>query len=217
MTELINGATYRYSERGELRAYRGRVGVASGIKLFGKEPACTLSNLKEWPADGLEGSIPVLARELELVAEPATPTVLACMASPYPRKQEPAFERRSEPAFEGEEEKLVEDIRQELTRRGYLVCVVGQRNAKGSGTTVGYPDMSFRCSDWPRGMACLIEIKNASGEMTREQKGLHKDGWSYEARSVAEVIECLMEFERDLMRLEKPSTACTYSSTGGKL
>ena len=186
MPELTEGATYRFI--GDSAAYRGRTGVLSGLRRQGRNWFGYLSNHAEWMKSGLPPQIEVMGHELELVCSPA--------AKPTAQPQ-PSFVD-----FDGEEQDLVEDICTELTRRGYLVCVVGQRKAKGSGTTVGYPDMSFRCPQWPRGMACLIEIKNADGEMTREQRNLHNQGWSYEARSVAEVIECLSIFS---------------SSIGGKL
>jgi hypothetical protein len=186
MPELIEGATYRFI--GDAIAYRGRTGVLSGVRRQGPQQFGMLSNHSEWIKAGLPPQIEVLARELELVSTPSENRKNLDKDHRNPLK-------KCQAAFDGEEQELVEAIRSEVIQHGYLVCVVGQRKAKGSGTTVGYPDMSFRRPEWLRGTACLIEIKNADGEMTREQKDLHKDGWSYEARSVAEVLEILESFE----------------------
>jgi hypothetical protein len=177
------GHRYRYSPRGEVRSHRGLIGVASNVeRLTATTSTCTLSNLAEWEPLGIKTQILALSTELEPAPLPA-----------------PTKSTKSKPdAFEGQESELVADITKALKEQGYLVCVVGQYKAKGSGTTVGYPDMSIRRRTWPRGLTCLLEVKTASGALSPEQETLHADGWSYEARSVAEAVSALTRFESEV-------------------
>ena len=183
--KLINGAIYRYSERGELLSHRGLVGVASDIK----RPSavveyCTLSNLKEWAALGIESRICAMARELEPVQIPGI------QESPYP-----ALPASGGTPYKGHESELVDEILDAAKERGYLCCAVGQNKAKGSGTTIGYPDLSFRRKGWPCGMACLIEVKAKDGRLSPEQTDLFVKGWSRVVWNVAGALEALEEFE----------------------
>ena len=87
------------------------------------------------------------------------------------------------------EDDLVEKIRRALEGLGYEMCVVGQRKAKGSGTTVGYPDLSVRHPRWPVGNVLLLEAKTAEGRLSPEQEDLHGRGWSVVVRSVEDAVE----------------------------
>ena len=55
----------------------------------------------------------------------------------------------------GLESDLVTDIGKAATAMGSFVAFVGQRKAKGSGTTVGFPDCVLMCA----GQVRLIELK----------------------------------------------------------
>lgn len=95
------------------------------------------------------------------------------------------------------EKDVVQEIRTTLERLGYLVSNVGQLRAKGSGTTTGYPDLSIRHELWPKGMACLIEVKTSTGRLSEAQETMHGQGWSYVVRSAEEAIEALRAFGRE--------------------
>lgn len=99
--------------------------------------------------------------------------------------------------FPSMEKDLVQDIRTHLEALGYLVATVGQYRAKGSGTTVGYPDMSIRHALWPRGMALLLEVKTKAGKPSSEQERLHSVGWSYIVRSVDDAVDAVRAFGRE--------------------
>lgn len=177
--KLVNGQRYRYSTQGELRTHRGLIGTLSGVQKRGASSFGWLSNVREWGALGICTSIEVVDRELTPVAEEA--------AEKSPKT--------TEGRFVGMESDLVALIEFAAQSQGYKVGKVGQARAKGSGTTVGYPDMSFRRPEWPRGMVCLIEVKTAEGTLSKEQLELHAEGWSYVAYSVDEALEHLQGFE----------------------
>jgi hypothetical protein len=180
---IVAGQRYRYSPRGEIRSHRGLVGVASNVeRLTATTYTCTLSNLAEWEALGIKTQILALSTELE----------------PAPLPEPTKCTKSKQGAFEGLESDLVADITKALREQGYLVAVVGQHKAKGSGTTVGYPDMSVRRRTWPDGLVCLIEVKTASGELSGEQEELLKLGWSYVVRSVDGAISALTRFESEV-------------------
>ena len=180
----VNGQRYRYSAKGEIRTHRGLIGVASQVaNLTAITYSCTLSNVKEWGDMGIPTQITMLDGELEPITEepvttPANPTIAP-----------------DDLGFYGAESELVATITKALQHQGYLICVVGQLHAKGSGTTVGYPDMSVRRRAWPDGMACLLEVKTATGDLSGEQEDLLKLGWSYVVRSVAGALLALTRFE----------------------
>ena len=178
----INGQRYRYSAKGEIRSHRGLIGVASQVaNLTAVTWSCTLSNVKEWGDQGIATQITALGYELERVEE----------AGKTPEKC------KSAGAFVGMESDLIADITAAAQQRGYRVCKVGQHRADGSGTTVGYPDMSFRRPEWPRGMVCLIEVKTSEGALSKEQLDLHAEGWSYVAYSVDDALAALKAFESE--------------------
>ena len=179
MPELIEGATYRFI--GDSAAYRGRTGVLSGVRRQGRNWFGYLSNHAEWMKSGLPPQIEVIDTELVLVSTPAAkPT-----AQPQPST-----------AFDGIEADLVALIEYAAQERGFEVAKVGQHRADGSGTTVGYPDMSFRRPSWPRGLVCLIEIKTKTGALSPEQQKLSDQGWSFVAKSVEDALVLLDIFER---------------------
>jgi Holliday junction resolvase len=55
------------------------------------------------------------------------------------------------------ERDLVDDCREAAKAMGAFLAEVGQRRAKGSGTTKGYPDLTLLCA----GHVLLIELKRA--------------------------------------------------------
>jgi hypothetical protein len=83
---------------------------------------------------------------------------------------------------------VVKDITATLGRLGYETLCVGQRKARGSGTTTGYPDLSVRRGGWPKGLCCLLEAKTEAGELRTEQQDLHERGWSFVVRSPREAL-----------------------------
>lgn len=184
MPELIEGATYRFV--GDAIAYRGRTGVLSGVRRDGRgrHQSGTLSNHAEWLKAGLAGQIEVLDTELELVKAPGKVGKLP--------------EAPASVAFDGIEADLVALIEFAAQQRGFEVAKVGQHRADGSGTTLGYPDMSFRRPSWPRGLVCLIEIKTKTGVLSPEQQKLNDQGWSFVARSADEALVLLDIFERSI-------------------
>ncbi|MBB6053330.1 hypothetical protein [Armatimonas rosea] len=179
MPELIEGATYRFI--GDSAAYRGRTGVLSGVRRQGRHWFGSLSNHAEWMKAGLPPQIEVMDTELELVSAP---------------KAKPAASVPASVAFDGMEADLVALIEFAAQERGFEVAKVGQFRADGSGTTVGYPDMSFRRPSWPRGLVCLIEVKTKAGVLSPEQQKLNDQGWSFVARSTDEALVLLDIFER---------------------
>lgn len=93
---------------------------------------------------------------------------------------------------------LVARIIAKLESEGYEVLRVGQYKAKGSGTDIGYPDLSVRHpTKWPRGIACLLEAKVAGGRIRKRQQELHDAGWSFIVRSAEESLEAVRSVEGD--------------------
>lgn len=177
------GQRYRYiGTEPKYRGYQGLEGVATTISKLGKFWMVELSNLAQWRGLNLGSPIFVMSAELE----------------PAPTQQAERAAKGHTDAFEGAEATLVAAITEALVEQGYLVCVVGQLHAKGSGTTVGYPDMSVRRRTWPDGMACLLEVKTATGALEPEQELLHNEGWSYVVRSVSGASSALTRFENEV-------------------
>ncbi len=182
MSDLIHGALYLY--KGELRSHKGGTGIASNITRIGRNSSCTLSNIKDWGAWGLATSIEAMDYELQLVAD---------------HQERPGKNAKPEDlAFDGPESDLVESIIAAVTERGYVLCSIGQRNTKGSGTTIGYPDLSVRRSGWPCGMTCLIEVKTKDGRLSPDQQKLFNAGWSYVVWSVDGALEALEAFDEQV-------------------
>lgn len=93
------------------------------------------------------------------------------------------------------ESAIARAIIDELGALGYEVLVVGQRKAKGSGTSTGYPDLSVRRQGWPQGLALLLEAKSATGTLSPEQADLHGRGWSFVPRSAEDALLALYRTE----------------------
>ena len=91
-------------------------------------------------------------------------------------------------AWEGWESDLVSAITRELNRRGVEVSRVGQRNAKGSGTTEGLADLSARRPSWPRFVSVDIEVKTETGKASAAQSERWLGGWHGFAWSVADAV-----------------------------
>jgi hypothetical protein len=179
---IDQGKRYRYSPKGEIRTHRNLIGVASNVEcLSAVTYSCTLSNLTGWTKLGIATQITALSTELE----------------PVESEPEPAPTKPLAP-FDGIECDLVALIEYAAQARGYLVAKVGQHRADGSGTTVGYPDLSVRRSGWPCGMACLIEVKTKGGRLSTEQEKLFDAGWSYVVWSVEGAMEALDAFEEQV-------------------
>lgn len=90
---------------------------------------------------------------------------------------------------------IVRAIIDEMAALGYETLVVGQRKAKGSGTTTGYPDLSVRRQGWPKGLALLLEAKTDTGELRPEQADLHGRGWSHVVRSAYDAMRSVYQTE----------------------
>lgn len=65
------------------------------------------------------------------------------------------------------EKDLVSDCLEAARAMGAFLEVVGQRRAKGSGTSIGFPDAVLSCS----GRVCLIEFKRPGGRLSAGQVG----------------------------------------------
>lgn len=183
-SEPIPGQSYRYE--GERRSHYGRVGVASGIIKRGRVWECVLANHAAWTKAGIDPTISVLSSELEPWSPPMPDT------------------HQSSDAFDGPESELVAEITKALETAGYRVAVVGQLKAKGSGTTMGYPDMSVRRPTWPRGMVCLLEVKTATGTLLPEQETFHAGGWSFVVRSVEYALQVVAGFQAGILQGWRP-------------
>lgn len=186
MTEQpIVGQRYRYTgTEPKYRDYRGLEGVATTVSKLGRLWMVELSNMTQWRGLNLGSPIFVMSTELE-------PAPAAAVELGAPRGVSSSAQAEDEAA-------LVADIIHALKLNGYGACVVGQLRAKGSGTTIGYPDLSVRHPSYPRGLACLIEVKTAEGTLSTEQEDLHKDGWSHVVRSVQEALSTLLAFENEV-------------------
>lgn len=87
---------------------------------------------------------------------------------------------------------LVARIISKLESAGYEVLRVGQLRAKWSGTDIGYPDLSVRHpATFPVGIACLLEVKTATGQVRKRQAELNAAGWSYIVRSAEQALEVM--------------------------
>jgi len=196
-TEPLVGALYTYT--GPIKSHHGLFGTASSVRrLTGRVWLVDLANHKEWTRLGIEPSlVDVPSTELEpLEATPApTHKTPAPARQPKPKVQPlapstlfsgPEECAETEPeAWQGLEDELAQECIKWLESEGYQWAVVGQKDARGSGTTVGYPDLSLRSPSWPRGFWVLVELKTSEGTLSKEQEGIHDDGGSFVVRSVA--------------------------------
>lgn len=146
----------------------------------------------EWNYRGREGTVEtvkeVLPGAFEVLVDLGLAGRRTFAVMPGLGELELARVERFQGGHDGLEDELVTQIVATLGDAGYEVCVVGQRKAKGSGTTVGYPDLSVRSPHWPVGMAMLMEAKTATGELSVEQEKLHARGWSVVVRSVDDAL-----------------------------
>jgi len=193
-TEPLVGALYTYT--GPIKSHHGLFGTASSVRrLTGRVWLVDLANHKEWTKLGIEPSLTdVLSSEIEpMEATPAPapsrqprPKVQPLAYSLFPNSEECQSGHEPE-AWQGLEDELVQECIKWLVGAGYQWAVVGQKDARGSGTTVGYPDLSLRSPSWPRGFWVLVELKNAEGSLSKEQEDIHGGGGSFVVRSVAEL------------------------------
>lgn len=89
------------------------------------------------------------------------------------------------------ESDVVDAIQGEFEARGWRVLRVGQRRAKGSGTTVGCPDLFLRDPGWPRAMWFGCEVKGPGTHVRREQQALADADAIVVVRSLAEMMEAV--------------------------
>lgn len=93
------------------------------------------------------------------------------------------------------EKDLVEQCRQSAEAMGAMLCVVGQRKAKGSGTTKGFPDLVLL----DHGHIKLIEAKRGKTPDTPHGT-LNNDQAIFIGKALAhqvkvEVIDSVQQFE----------------------
>jgi len=92
------------------------------------------------------------------------------------------------------EKDLVEECKEVATAMGAFLALIGQRKAKGSGTTRGVPDMLLICS----GEVRLIEVKRpATPENPKGFLSLAQSTFiaaALEQRVVVEVIDNVQDF-----------------------
>jgi hypothetical protein len=87
------------------------------------------------------------------------------------------------------ERDLVDDCHEVADRAGAFLAHVGQLNAKRSGTTVGYPDLTLICG----GHVLLIEVKRGKAPGTR--RGVLSKGQAEFIRRAAEQGVCVFEID----------------------
>ena len=89
------------------------------------------------------------------------------------------------------EKALVKAIARALTQRGWRVCPVGQFVAKGSGTTVGFPDLCAIKPATPPYPAIikLMEVKFGRNKPTLEQQAFVAMGAAGIVWTVADALE----------------------------
>lgn len=87
------------------------------------------------------------------------------------------------------EKLLVARIVHVLESRGCTVIQTGQRKAKGSGTTVGCPDLFVTCEEFEFWVG--MEVKTAEGRPSTEQQALIDKGWVQLVRNEKEALEAI--------------------------
>ena len=94
------------------------------------------------------------------------------------------------------ERDLVDQCRESAVAMNAFLAEVGQRRAKGSGTTIGYPDLTLLCA----GKVVLIECKRPkTAEHPRGYLSLGQSAFIARALEMGvqvEVIETVREFEQ---------------------
>ncbi len=89
------------------------------------------------------------------------------------------------------EAKLRHDITRALSERGYVVMEVGQKDARGSGTTEGCPDLFVSAPGRNRWVA--MELKSATGRPSDKQQALIEQGVSVVVRTEHEALVAVVE------------------------
>lgn len=83
-----------------------------------------------------------------------------------------------------------------VTTRVRLRCsYCGRLDHRGDGCTPGLPDLVVTHSEWPRWMACLIEVKGTRTPLSPEQANLHGAGRMLVARTVEQAWFGLRDWE----------------------
>jgi hypothetical protein len=120
------------------------------------------------------------------LAEETPKPPASSLRAPQTREAEPP-----EQSAIDSEKALVRAITRALTRRGWRVCHVGQFVAKGSGTTVGFPDLCCikpATAPYPA-IIKLIEVKHGRNQPTLEQQAFYEMGAAAIVWSVADALE----------------------------
>lgn len=90
---------------------------------------------------------------------------------------------------------LVDAITKTFEALGYRVMEVCQRGGFGSGTTVGYPDLSVRHDAWPPLIWALLEVKTDKGVVSPAQEAIRASGGSAVVRSVGQALVRISDHE----------------------
>jgi hypothetical protein len=91
------------------------------------------------------------------------------------------------------EKDLCRQIVAALRRKGFTVLEVGQLIARGSGTTVGTPDLFVSRPSW--GLWQAMEVKTEKGRIRPEQQAIAATGLSAIVRSVSQAIELAAQID----------------------
>lgn len=78
---------------------------------------------------------------------------------------------------------------------GYEMALIGQRDARKSGTTKGFPDTAVWHPEWQIPAWIAIEVKYEDGECSQAQRLLNERGGSVVCRSVTEILRALLAIE----------------------
>lgn len=96
------------------------------------------------------------------------------------------------------EKDLVSDCHASAERMGAYLTHVGQRKAKGAGTTVGFPDLVLICN----GQVVLIELKKPGGYVSLGQQEFIRR--AHEQRVKVYVVDRIEDFEALINQCRKP-------------
>lgn len=107
----------------------------------------------------------------------------------------------------GDEAQIVEDIRQVLTLKGYIVQRIGQRRADLSGSDV-VGDLQVTHEKWPIAVSLCADAKTLKGKLSKRRPA-YKDGtYGYSQQDLFDMGRLLvwrnsMEAEADVIRFER--------------